>query len=128
MVAAVVLLQPVTAVAGMDMHSGPSDYPLWATSAGDQLPATVLRSSTGLQHCWPGSTFLFAADGATIYARDPGQTLNGRSVVAPYDGAAQLPPTAIDTGIHQDGVTLWTAQERPASSPSKPAMSSSGLW
>ncbi|MGQ0847031.1 MAG: hypothetical protein ACT4QF_23170 [Sporichthyaceae bacterium] len=97
-------------IAPASAHDGPADdYPLWFTRDGEQVPREVLRSSGGLQHCWPDSTLLFVGEGAATYARDPGLTFDERGVAAPYDPDATLPIGALDTGFRQDEVALWVS-------------------
>lgn len=32
----------------------------------------------------------------------------------PYQNDSRLPPTAVDTGLHQDATTLWVADDAQA--------------
>ncbi|MGQ0463789.1 MAG: hypothetical protein ACT4QG_00560 [Sporichthyaceae bacterium] len=89
------------------------EYPLWFTRDGQQVPREVLLSSDGLQHCWPGSRWLNVSDGLAIYVRDPQHTFNERQVLRPYDPDTELPPGAVDSGLRQDEVALWTSPTAP---------------
>lgn len=102
----------------------PSEFPsdittdlnigVWENAAGQRVPTSTIESFTGSEHCdWQDVTFLRLGSKRTDpeYVRDPAKKLTD-SLTAPFERTGQLPPTAIDTGLHRDGRQLWLAQDQ----------------
>lgn len=84
---------------------------VWQDADGNRVPTSVIFSSRGPEHCdWETVTFL-TVDGQG-YISDPGNVLDGRGFIAPFDSDASLPPNAVDTGYRRDDRHLWLSSDR----------------
>lgn len=84
---------------------------VWQDADGDRVPTSVISSARGPEHCgWESATFL-VLDGVG-YISDPEGVLGGGGFVAPFDGDAELPSDATDTGYRREGRRLWLSNDR----------------
>ncbi len=89
---------------------------VWQDRSGARVPVTRIRSFAGPAHCdWQDLTFLVLGPeaGTDQYIRDPDGKLADLLRIA-YDGDADLPAGATDTGLLRDGRELWLAPDRAA--------------
>ena len=91
---------------------GPSDDGVWIDSSGERVPESTVTSYQGEKHCdWQDVTFLEHGDDQ--YVRDVRGQLT-TSLFATYDGSAELPADATDTGLRHDGRELWVVPAKDA--------------
>lgn len=91
-----------------DAHS---PIQIWLDRDGDRVPSSIVRSGHGPDHCdWESVTFL-SLDGVQ-YVADPDDVLGDVGLVTPYDGDAELPADASDSGYRRDGRALWRSADR----------------
>lgn len=82
---------------------------VWTDRDGNRVPTSTITTMQGDAHCdWQTVTFLHLND--QQYLRDPQHLLSG-STVRPYDGDAQLPADASDTGFRRGSDELWLADD-----------------
>ena len=83
---------------------------VWTDRGGDRVPTSTLKTFPGPAHCdWQSTTFMYLDD--QQYLRDPDHVLTSQTTV-PYDGDAELPSDAIDTGYRRGNNQLWLAADR----------------
>ncbi len=88
---------------------------VWTDASGTALPATVVTSEAGPEHCeWQSATFL-NLDGGIVaggqqYLRDPAGSVSG-ALATTYQADVELPPDAHDTGFRREGAALWVASD-----------------
>lgn len=82
---------------------------IWTDSLGRPMPTTTIESWRGPEHCdWQSMTFLYL--GKAVYVREPQPEL-ADYFAEPYDGHAELPANAVDTGFQRDGERLWLSPD-----------------
>src|SRR6266508_1410457 len=82
---------------------------VWQDPSGARVPVTTVRSFPGPEHCdWQDITFLWLGPepNPREYLRDTTGKL-ASYLRTTYDGDAQLPEDAEDTGYHRNGRELW---------------------
>ena len=87
---------------------------MWTDADGRPVPTTELTVMSGPEHCgWEDMTFLSLGrtDRQPTFVRDPDPELGGY-VTEPYQGHAQLPDDAVDTGLRHEDDRLWLAPDR----------------
>ncbi len=90
---------------------------IWRDRAGRRVPTAFVSSSKGAEHCdWQKAHFLGLDSGKkrSLYARDPEKVLPEEMLTSPYDGDADMPPDAKDTGYHLDDWRLWRTPDNSA--------------
>ena len=89
------------------------DEDIWEDTTGKRVPVTTVTSFKGAEHCgWQDITFVIHADG-TEYLRDVRGLLN-KFLLTTYDGSADLPKDATDTGLRHDDRQLWIVPAKDA--------------
>ena len=84
---------------------------VWQDADGRRVPVSIVRSAPGPEHCgWESVTFL-TVEGAR-YVRDPGGVLSADFEIAEFDGDAELPVDATDTGYSLDDRRIWRGADR----------------
>ncbi|MEU9170535.1 hypothetical protein AB0D34_22470 [Streptomyces sp. NPDC048420] len=84
---------------------------IWTDRGGDRVSTTRVRSGAGDDHCdWQKVHFLHLGD--RTYARDPEALLEPGMLTAAYNGAAEMPATAQDTGYRYQDWRLWLTDDR----------------
>ena len=84
---------------------------VWSDADGRRVPVSVVRSARGPEHCdWESITFLTVE--GDRYVRDPDGVFSADFEIAEFDGDAELPADATDTGYSLDGRSLWLAADR----------------
>ncbi|MEU0409653.1 hypothetical protein ABZ307_17785 [Streptomyces griseorubiginosus] len=84
---------------------------IWTDRAGDRVPTVDVSSGPGDDHCgWQEVHFLELGD--RTYARDPEGLLEPGMLTAAYDGSADLPADAHDTGYRYREQELWLTDDR----------------
>lgn len=84
---------------------------IWTDREGNRVPTTEVSSAEGDDHCdWREVHFLEL--GARTYARDPQSLLDPGMLTAAYDGSADLPAAAHDTGYRYQDRRLWLTDDR----------------
>ncbi|MFW6693573.1 hypothetical protein [Streptomyces sp. MAR4 CNX-425] len=92
-------------------------HEIWTDEQGNRVPVTRVSSNRGPEHCdWQSAHFLTLGEDAhggrgTTYVRDPKGVLPEQALAAPYDGDAELPEGARDTGYRLDDWRLWVDDE-----------------
>lgn len=89
---------------------------VWTDSSNARVPVTTVTSYRGAEHCdWQDMTFieLFEGKDKTWYVRDPRGELRD-FVRSTYDGSAELPEDATDTGLRHEGRQLWVVPAKDA--------------
>jgi hypothetical protein len=82
---------------------------VWTDRHGERVPTSSVTSFPGHEHCgWQSVTFLHLGD--RQYLRDPELLLTEQTGVS-YDGDAELPGDAVDTGYRQGERELWMAAD-----------------
>ena len=92
------------------------DIGVWTDTSGARVPVTTVTSYRGAEHCdWQDMTFIELPDGKDKkwYVRDPRGELRD-FVLSAYDGSAELPKDATDTGLRHDGRQLWVVPAKDA--------------
>lgn len=92
------------------------DIEVWEDRSHTRVPVTKVHSYRGAEHCdWNDVTFLEVGDGdrKMTYVRDPNSKLV-EFLRGTYDGNANLPAAATDTGMQRDGRELWVSPARDA--------------
>jgi hypothetical protein len=90
--------------------TGSHGYEIWTDRAGERVPTTEVSSSAGDDHCgWRPVHFLDL--GGRTYARDPRGLLEPGTLTAAYDGSADMPADAHDTGYRYAGQELWLTDD-----------------
>lgn len=90
---------------------GELGFEIWRDAEGRRVPIGTVRSSPGPEHCgWESATFLNVE--GVGYVRDPDGVLQGITELAEFDGDAELPPDAIETGYELDSRSIWLAADR----------------
>jgi hypothetical protein len=83
---------------------------IWLDAEGQRVPTSTLTSREGAEHCdWESVTFLRFED--RQYISDPGGVLGDVGFVARFDGDAELPTDATNTGYHRNGRELWVSAD-----------------
>lgn len=86
---------------------------MWTDADGQPLPASVVTSRPGSAHCeWESVTFLTLGEDDDRYVRDPEGKFGRCSTGVPYDGDAELPSDAVDTGYRRGDDQLWLSQDQ----------------
>ncbi|WP_371667742.1 hypothetical protein OG985_08940 [Streptomyces sp. NBC_00289] len=91
------------------------DLEIWTDADGHRVASTTLSSYAGAEHCgWRSAHFLGTGRGKDVrqYVRDPEGVLESDSLTAAYDGKAQLPDDARDTGYRLGDRELWLTDDR----------------
>jgi hypothetical protein len=84
---------------------------VWQDADGRRVPVSVVRSALGAEHCgWESVTFL-TVEGVR-YVGDPDGVFSADFEIADFDGDAELPADATDTGYSLDGRHIWLAADR----------------
>ncbi len=89
---------------------------VWEDASGARVPVTEIVSFQGAEHCdWQDITFLRLGpeDDAEQYVRDTSGKLTD-FLRTTYDGSAELPPSATDTGFRRNGRQLWLGRGHDA--------------
>ena len=85
------------------------DWGVWADVTGDRVPVTRIVSYRGSEHCdWQDLTFLHT--GSERHGQQYVRDVHGELapwLTTTYDADADLPDTAIDTGLRRDDRQLW---------------------
>ena len=89
---------------------------VWHDQQGDRVPVSRITHYPGPEHCdWQDITFLSLGDGRTQYLGDRNGEFAGQGLLTTtYDGDAELPNDATDTGYEYDNWHLWLAADRSA--------------
>jgi hypothetical protein len=90
---------------------------VWHDQQGDPVPISTITHYPGPEHCdWQDITFLTMGDGRTQYLGGDGTNeFAGLDLLTTtYDGEADLPADATDTGYEYDDWHLWLAADRSA--------------
>lgn len=83
---------------------------VWQDADGRRVPVSVVRSAPGPEHCgWESVTFLTVEGNG--YVRDPDGVFSADFEVAEFDGDAELPVDAVDTGYSLAGQRIWLAAD-----------------
>ena len=86
---------------------------VWSDRGGKRVPTSILVSAKGPEHCdWQSATILSVND--KTYYRDPEGVLPSAWFETRYDGRAELPLNAKDTGYRRNDQQLWVAADRSA--------------
>ena len=86
---------------------------IWADKSGKRVPESTVTSYDGSDHCgWEDITFVVHLE-ETQYVRDVGGELD-EFLRTTYDGSADLPEDATDTGLRHDGRELWIVPAKDA--------------
>lgn len=73
---------------------------------GTRLPARLAHQYPAPPHCFPEVSFLLLGRALPTYARDPQHVITEELVLS-YDGATNLPTTAVDTGLRTGTFALF---------------------
>ena len=85
-------------------------FTIWEDDEGNRVPTSVIRTMPGAEHCsWESATFL-SLDGAG-YVADPEGVLWEGAAIGPFDGDADLPADAVDTGYRHARQVLWLSAD-----------------
>lgn len=86
-------------------------FEIWLDETGRRVPSSVVSSASGPEHCdLESATFLSIDNGR--YVADPDGVLGDLGSTTPFDGDAELPTGAVDTGYRRDSRRLWLSQDR----------------
>lgn len=86
---------------------------IWTDSSGERVPETTVTSFKGAEHCgWQDITFVIHAD-ETEYVRDVQGELE-KSLLTTFDGSADVPEDATNTGLRHDRREMWVVPAKDA--------------
>ncbi|MFI8068101.1 hypothetical protein ACIF85_04825 [Streptomyces sp. NPDC086033] len=86
-------------------------YEIWTDRAGERVPTTEVSSGPGDDHCGRREVH-FLDLGERTYAGDPEGLLDPGMLTTAYDGSADLPAGAHDTGYRYADRQLWLTNDR----------------
>lgn len=93
-----------------------ADIGVWTDRDGRRVPTTTIHSFHGAEHCdWQDVTFIHLGPPERLQQFvGEGAGELGDLLRSTYDGSAELPEDARDTGFRRDGRELWLTVERDA--------------
>ncbi|WP_406005379.1 hypothetical protein OG440_03775 [Streptomyces sp. NBC_00637] len=94
--------------------TGSGDPEIWTDRHGKRVATTTVSSYPGAEHCdWQSAHFLVMGRGEDRrqYVRDPDGVIEENLLTSPYDGDAEMPADAHDTGYRHGERRLWLTDD-----------------